>query len=120
MRNRVAVGLDCGFPFCMFSAEQVGRLVAARATFHWMCGPIVDIGPDLSVWPCFPLSHLRQRTLYEFPRLAELIDWMKQQIGTERAGCEGIYLECDDCHFRGNQLCGGGCVSYSLLRANHD
>jgi radical SAM protein with 4Fe4S-binding SPASM domain len=116
IRNRVSIGLDCGFPFCMFTAEQLGRLVSVRATFHWMCGPVVDIGPDLAIWPCFPLSHLRRKTLYDFARLNDIVDWMKQQIHSERAGCQGIYLECDDCHFRSTQMCGGGCVAYSLLR----
>jgi radical SAM protein with 4Fe4S-binding SPASM domain len=116
-RNRVSIGLDCGFPFCMFSAEQLGRLVAARATFHWMCGPVFDIGPDLSVWPCFPLSHMRRKTLYDFAKLKDLIEWMRELIRAERAGCQGIYLECDDCHYRATQMCGGGCVAYSLARS---
>lgn len=55
-RNDIRLGFDCGFVLCMFSEEQVGRLVLAGAHFTSFCGPAIDVGTDLSVWACFPLS----------------------------------------------------------------
>jgi radical SAM protein with 4Fe4S-binding SPASM domain len=114
-RNRVIPDFDCGFPACMFTDEQLGQLLRLRASFRWTCGPIVDIGPDLQLWPCFPLSHLRSSTLYDFDSMQEILESMSQDIRRRRRGNLGFWLECDDCSMLERQLCSGGCLTYSLV-----
>lgn len=112
--NKVAPSLDCGFPACMFTDAQLGQLLKLRTHFNWTCGPVVDIGPDLQVWPCFPLSHLRGKTLYDFDSLPQLVDHLASEVRGRTRGNTGIYVECDDCALRARQMCSGGCVTYML------
>lgn len=113
-RNGVTPGFDCGFPACMFTEAQLGRLLLLKATFNWMCGPVIDIGPDLELWPCFPLSHIRGKTLYDFDDLQQAHAYFVDEVRTRRRGNTGIFLECDDCDLRARQMCSGGCLTYAL------
>lgn len=117
-RNRVVPGFDCGFPICMFTDEQLGQLYQLQATFNWTCGPIFDIGPGLEIWPCFPLSHVRSRTLYDFDTIQQANEYLMHEVQGQRRSNLGIYLECDECRHRTRGLCGGGCVTYMLPGAS--
>ena len=114
---RVKPGLDRGFPMCRFSAEQLGwlyRNTGARSNFG--CGPVADIGPDLSVWPCFPLSSFQKKSLFEFNSLREIMDAYADLHKKIHVEVGGIFVECDACRFREDQLCMGGCVAHALSR----
>jgi cyclic pyranopterin phosphate synthase len=111
---KVTPGLDCGFPMCMFTDAQLGSLLKLRATFNWTCGPVIDIGPDLGIWPCFPLSHIRSKKLYDFESLPKILEFLAKEIRDRRKGNTGVYVECDECAVRDRELCSGGCVSYCL------
>ncbi len=113
-KGRVIPGFDCGFPICMFTDAQLGALTRLQATFHWTCGPIVDIGPDLELWPCFPLSHIRGKTLYDFDSLDEVMKYFVDEVKRQRPEGRGIYPECDGCEHRQRGLCSGGCAAYAL------
>jgi radical SAM protein with 4Fe4S-binding SPASM domain len=117
-RERVTPGFDCGFPICMFRDAELGAFVKLGATFHWMCGPIVDIGPDLDLWPCFPLSHLRGKSLYEFDSLTEIITMLADDVRQRRGERIGIFNECQECSLRERRLCNGGCQTYVLREAS--
>lgn len=111
---KVSPGFDCGFPMCMFTDAQLGRLTRLKGTFNWTCGPIPDIGPDLSLWPCFPLSHIRSKTLFDFENLAQMHEYFSKEVRERKGGTSGVYVECDDCTLRDRGQCSGGCVSYCL------
>jgi radical SAM protein with 4Fe4S-binding SPASM domain len=113
-RCRVVPGFDCGFPMCMFTDEQLGALTKLRSTHHWSCGPVVDIGPDLDVWPCFPLSHMRGKSLYEFDTLEQIMNELGADVRARKKGNTGVYVECDGCSLRDRDICGGGCVTYLI------
>lgn len=116
-RLRVKPGLDCGFPMCRFSEEQLGwlyRHTGGKSEFG--CGPVVDIGPDMSVWSCFPLSGFRQRSLFEFNTLKEIHDHYEHLHQSIRTEVGGIFEECDSCLHREDGICRGGCVSHSVAR----
>lgn len=116
-RHRVRLGLDCGFPLCQFDDAQIAALFrASEGGLRFGCGPAIDIGPDLSVWSCFPLSRRRARSLLEFSRMGEVIDFFHQELNAIRAEYAGIYDECDGCRHRASGLCSGGCVSHLLMR----
>jgi len=69
----IHVGFDCGFPMCIFTDDEIGKLY--KHTFgsvNFRCGSAIDIGPDLSVWACFPLSGYNKHSLLEFQNHDEL------------------------------------------------
>lgn len=111
---KVTPGFDCGFPMCMFTDAQLGAMMKLRGSFNWTCGPVVDIGPDLAIWPCFPLSHIRSKTLYDFESLPQILDFLSKEVRDRRKGNSGVFVECDECTLRDRALCSGGCVAYCL------
>jgi hypothetical protein len=114
-RMRVKPGLDCGFPMCRFSEEQLGWLMAHGAGIsEFGCGPVLDIGPDLMVWPCFPLSSFHRKSLLEFDSTQQLLDHYRQIHGVVRTEVGGIYPECDGCWYREDGRCAGGCIGHSV------
>lgn len=113
-RMKVKAGFDCGFPLCIFTEEQIGKLFkhnSGRLSFG--CGPAIDIGPDMTVWGCFPLSNIHKKSLYEFNSLNEIRDYYRNLHQKVRNEVAGILNECDDCVFREEQLCQGGCLAHS-------
>ncbi len=70
----IAVRFDNAIPLCMFTNEQAGKLLLHGVIDLYRnarCEPIIDIGPDLSVWSCFCLSSLANRRLEDFDTLAD-------------------------------------------------
>jgi radical SAM protein with 4Fe4S-binding SPASM domain len=116
-RLRIKPGLDCGFPLCRFSEEQLGWLYRnAGGKYDFGCNPVIDIGPDLSVWACFPLSSYQKKSVYEFNSLRELHDFYSKLHNAVRTEVAGVYPECDGCNFREEYLCKGGCLAHNLSR----
>jgi hypothetical protein len=116
-RFRVKPGLDCGFPICRFTDAQLAwlyRHTGGRSDFG--CGPVADIGPDMTVWPCFPLSSFHKRSLFEFNNLREVMDYYGHVHGSVRVEIGGIYDECDLCQQREDRICMGGCLAHLLSR----
>ncbi len=114
---RVVPGFDCGFPLCAFRDQHLAwlqRMGAGPQVFG--CGPVVDIGPDLSVWPCFPLSSFRKRSLLEFDDLRQAHAHYQQVHEKVRVEAGGIFPACDACPSRERGACAGGCIAH-LLRA---
>jgi hypothetical protein len=103
-------GFDCGFPICAFTDAALGAFVKSSATFHWRCAPVVDIGPDLSVWPCFPLSRYNRQSLVDFDSMDQLVQRFTDLVRTETRGVVGMYDACDDCEHL-ECRCTGGCLA---------
>jgi radical SAM protein with 4Fe4S-binding SPASM domain len=120
-RMRVKPGLDCGFPICRFSDEQLAWLYRhAGAKSEFGCGPVVDIGPDMSVWPCFPLSSFHKRSLFEFNSMREIIEYYQQIHRAVRTEVGGLYDDCDLCRHREDGICLGGCLAHSLSKFQNE
>lgn len=113
---RVSPGLDCGFPICQFSDEELGWLRRFRASSHFSCGPAVDISPDMSVYYCFPLSNYQRRSLFEFDSLQQIDEHFTQLRDQIKAEISGIYKECDGCRYQDDGVCGGGGMCQVLNR----
>jgi MoaA/NifB/PqqE/SkfB family radical SAM enzyme len=116
--NQVSVQLDNAVPLCIFSHEQIGELVL-KGTLdlarNARCRPVVDIGPDLTVWCCFCLSQLFNRHLDEFKDLAE-IEAYYQKILNSYQGRIFAMDACYECRYRVLWGCQGGCLTYALVR----
>ncbi len=118
---RVKPGFDCGFPMCRFSEEQLGWMYQhTGGKYNFGCGPVIDIGPDLSVWPCFPLSSYQKKSLLEFNSLREILDAYAELHKKIHVEVGGIFPECDECRHREDQTCMGGCVAHSLSRFTNE
>lgn len=114
-RFRVRPGLDCGFPLCKINNKHLGWLYRhAGGHYDFGCSPVIDIGPDLSVWACFPLSGFHKKSIFEFNSISEIKDYYFNLHKTLRTEVGGIYEECDNCRYREENLCKGGCLSHSL------
>lgn len=116
-RLRVKPGFDCGFPMCVFTDEQLGWLARLRGeAASFSCGPAIDIAPDLSVYPCFPLSRFHRRSLYEFDTLQEVIEHYDRLRDDLYAEIPGVFDECDGCVHRQEDTCSGGGACHLLIR----
>ena len=116
--SKVSVQLDNAVPLCIFTHEQIGELILKGTldlTRNARCRPVVDIGPDLTVWCCFCLSQLFNRHLSEFKDLAE-IEAYYQQILNSYQGRIFAMDACYECRYRVLWGCQGGCLTYALVR----
>lgn len=108
-------GFDCGFPLCMFSDEDLGKLYRyTRNAISFECGPAIDIGPDLTCWSCFPLSRYNTKSLKEFATYDELYSYFENVQQKYRKEVKGIYVECDSCKSYENEMCSGGCLAHII------
>ncbi len=116
-RLYVRPGLDCGFPLCLFDDEQLAWFYKySDHPAKFGCGPAIDIGPDMSVWSCFPLSNHHKRTLYEFDSIQDVVRFYQQKLDGLRVETGGIFDACDECRFRLEGQCAGGCVAYTAAK----
>lgn len=105
--------IDCGFPLCMFAEEDWGLLVKyMRPGRVSLCQPVLDVGTDLTVWPCFPLSGLLNVSLRDFQTAADLSRHYEEKLAAIRG--VGFKDECLTCTYRMRGQCCGGCVARTL------
>jgi radical SAM protein with 4Fe4S-binding SPASM domain len=117
--RRIAVHIDNAVPLCVFDYSQMGELLLKGVIDldrNSRCKPIIDIGPDLSVWPCFCLSPFDNRQLDEFDNLAELQEHYSRQLAPYQDKVFPME-RCYDCDLRKKWGCQGGCTVFSMERA---
>lgn len=113
-KENIEIGFDCGFPLCIFSEEQLGKMFLwSNGRLLFKCGPAIDIGPDMSVWSCFPLSSFNRKSVFEFDSLREIDDFYNEKM-KEMRNNEGLYESCATCVYHKNGLCMAGCVSHVI------
>lgn len=114
-RFRIRPGFDCGFAICLFTDEQLGKFFKINlGNLKFGCGPAIDIGPDMTVWSCFPLSSFHKKSVFEFNSLHEISDFYSSLHHAVRVESGGIFEKCDDCRYREEGLCSGGCLAHLL------
>ncbi|MBF0345853.1 MAG: radical SAM protein [Nitrospirae bacterium] len=116
-RLRIKLDFDCGFTMCLLNDTQLGwlyRLTGGGVKFG--CGPAIDIGSDMSVWSCFPMSSFHKRSVYEFDSIHEIRNFYMDIHRKVRMEVAGIFEECDECRYREEGSCQGGCLGHMLLR----
>jgi len=114
----VEVKLDNVVPLCIFNHEQAGELLLEGVLDlkrNMRCDPIVDIGPDLTVWCCFCLSKLWNRHLDEFQNLEEIQAYYREAMSLYQ--CRLFPMEeCTTCQYRTLWGCQGGCLTYTVMK----
>ncbi len=116
-RHRVSPGFDCGMPLCMYENEELGALLkismgAQNARF--CCGPAIDIGPNMDVWSCFPLSQHNRRSIFDFEDMGKVVQHFAGNLAEAREQRAGVFDDCKDCVHRKNGTCAGGCVVHGM------
>lgn len=107
---------DCGFPFCMFSSEQHKEFIDCAINFRSVCKPIIDIGTELTVWRCFPLSRCNNISLEDFETRMDMVDYYTQKFKPYRQF--GLYDRCNNCRYLIQELCCGGCLGRVMRSFN--
>jgi radical SAM protein with 4Fe4S-binding SPASM domain len=114
-RFNITPGFDCGMPMCIFTDEELGRLFQLnRGNISFGCGPAIDIGPDMMVWSCFPLSGVYKKSLFDFNSMQEIGNYYRELHQKIREEAGGIFEACDSCQHRTSEVCRGGCLAHSL------
>ncbi len=113
----IAVQLDNAVPLCIFDDAEIGKLLLHGVydlNRNTRCNPIIDIGPDLTIWSCFCLSSLKNRKLDDFQTLAEAQAYYRQVWGVYQ---DKVYPmeQCTTCYLREKWGCQGGCLTYALM-----
>ena len=120
-RLQIKIGFDCGFPMCLFSDEEIGKLYKVNSgQVRFTCGPAIDIGSDMTVWSCFPLSNYHKKPIYDFDSIRDIGKFYEDRHQAIRAEVGGIFEECDDCAYRRDRLCHGGCIAHLLSKFNSE
>ncbi len=111
----IHIGFDCGFTLCMFAPEQLGLLQTWGADFKATCGPVIDIGVDLTAWACFPLATLcKSVSIDEFRDSHELSNYFADYF--ESLYSTGALTECIDCKHLKRKRCKGACAAHTYRR----
>ena len=113
----VRLTLDCGFTLCNFTDDELGVLVRAQVDLYTACGPIIDIGPNLDAWPCFPLSNLKPARLEDFDTVQQLKEFFYAEVSNavmRERGHRGLFTECMACRYRERGGCTGGCLAHAF------
>ena len=108
----IFIGFDCGLTLCMFSEMEIGILAKKSEGFNMMCNPIIDIGPELDVWHCFPLCEVLNTKLDMFEtrnRVAKFYD--KRLLPYKAFGC---MPQCTTCVHLRHGTCTGGCLAHAI------
>jgi radical SAM protein with 4Fe4S-binding SPASM domain len=112
----ILIGFDCGMTLCMFSEEQIGKLMKTSSGYTSVCSPIIDIGPNLDVWSCFPLSEVFNTRLDKFNNRNEIVKKYEKILAPYRT--LGCMPDCLKCVYLKRQICNGGCLAHAMNSLN--
>lgn len=112
----VSLGFDCGFRACDFTSEQLATMAECGTNFVFTCGPVLDIGPDLMVWRCFPFSVEEGVKLTDFDSFDHLEEYFNKKW--ENIQKKGNTDDCPTCDNIAIGSCAGGCLSRTFMKHN--
>ncbi len=108
----ILIGFDCGLTMCMFSDEEFAILARCSEGFKTVCQPILDVGPDMQTWHCFPLSTVLNVDFHAYrDRNAMVRDFQQKTMPYRSFGC---MPECMHCVYLKRGQCTGGCLAHAM------
>jgi MoaA/NifB/PqqE/SkfB family radical SAM enzyme len=111
-KYNIVLGFDCGFVMCIWTSRQIGKLIQNNVDFKIICKPIIDIGPNLDIWCCFPLSLSYNLHLYNFETYQQIEKEYERLFQPyRRFGC---FPECYYCKYLLRGQCTGGCLGHII------
>ncbi|GAB4338341.1 MAG: hypothetical protein Kow0089_10220 [Desulfobulbaceae bacterium] len=112
VKKDILLGFDCGLTLCMFDEEEIGVLTKCADGFRALCDPIIDVGPDLDVWHCFPMAETLNTRLELFRTRRQIVDYYKKlTLPYRQLGC---MKQCVTCVYRIRGQCTGGCLAHAM------
>lgn len=109
--------LDCGFCRCMLSEPAMAELGALGARLVFRCRPSIDVWPDLTVHPCYPLADWPALGRISEPGVTHQ-DLVRRLQELSRLYLPiGLFADCAGCALRSRGTCDGGCLGWLRLRA---
>ncbi|MCI5188834.1 MAG: radical SAM protein [Candidatus Electrothrix sp. AS4_5] len=117
IQHDISLWFDCGFTLCMFDQNQLELLKKNNVQLQFSCGTTIDVGPDLTVWNCFPLSCVHNTKLKQFTTTQDIRDYYKKKLSS----CfkVGSYSYCQNCKYFISRQCAGGCTAHIYRRLEH-
>jgi MoaA/NifB/PqqE/SkfB family radical SAM enzyme len=115
-KHAIDFGFDCGFPLCIFTDAEIGKLYKHMTRLQFVCDPVLDIDADLNVIYCYPLSEYQTLKLSDFKHVSEIYDHFNGCL-KEDDKRKGIFPECLDCQYRLRGRCAGGCKGHYLVKS---
>jgi organic radical activating enzyme len=112
----ISIGFDCGFRPWTFTQEELGILAECGTHFLFVCKPVIDIGPQLMTWRCFPFSVGPGVKLTDFASMKELAQYFTEKWSSIQE--KGNTDACSDCSNMKTALCSGGCLSRSFVNSS--
>jgi len=80
LKMKCCLDLIAGLTHCMFTAAEIGIMSKITEGFKIHCSPIIDVGVNLEVWSCFPLSNVYVTHLDNFKTRAEIETTIRQNL----------------------------------------
>ena len=108
----VLIGFDCGLTLCMFDGEDFAVLARCSEGFKTVCQPILDVGPGMNVWHCFPLSDVDNLFFNDFQDRQAMIRVFREKTLPYRSF--GCMPECRQCVYLRRGQCTGGCLAHAM------
>ncbi len=116
IKKDILIGFDCGMTLCMFSSEEIGILATCSEGLKVLCQPIVDVGPNLEIWHCFPLSEVLNSHLERFANRSDIGRFYQEKVSRYRTfGCMD---KCLTCAYMRRGQCNGGCLAHAMNALN--
>jgi MoaA/NifB/PqqE/SkfB family radical SAM enzyme len=108
-KQDVSMGFDCGFVRCMFTEEQLEKILNSNVeAFSFDCGPSVDIYPNLDITNCYPMSRVLKAKVDDFKTYNEAYGYFKEKL----KDYPPIFHRCKFCDLFTSGECGGGCRAH--------
>jgi hypothetical protein len=119
MPRGIKVNLDCGWPLCIFSDEQLGRLRRVGTDLKFVCQTAVDFAPGGVVWTCYPLMSVSRRSWDWETTFDAIADGFLERNRELRAKGErgGVFDACRGCVYLDQGHCAGGCLAHLVKDA---
>lgn len=117
-KRKFRIDMDCGWALCAFTPEDLGRLIyLGMKVYNSQCLQSLDIGPNLDVWPCFPLGSRYRANLKDFNSFREASNHFQKLLAPfTTIGSEG---KCLGCVHLERGICSGGCLAAAIKAFDH-